>query len=147
MSLSGIVARARSLWLGVRRRTTVEADMNDEFRLHLELRAADLVRSGLSIEAAKRQARLEFGSTERYKEQARRMLRNLHLEGPLGSCRRVLEEMIADIDNGLRVEEEGFTELIGDSAVSLDDIRRRSYGGWYLNAAQALDLRLVGGLV
>ena len=77
----------------------------------------------------------------------RRMLRNLHLEGPLGSCRRVLEEMIADIDNGLRVEEEGFAELIGESAVSLDDIRRRSYGGWYLNAAQALDLRLVGGLI
>ena len=33
----------------------------------------------------------------------RRMMRNVHLEGPLGSCRRVLEEIIADIDNGLRV--------------------------------------------
>jgi hypothetical protein len=33
----------------------------------------------------------------------RRMMRNIHLEGPLGSCRRVLEEIIADIDNGLRV--------------------------------------------
>jgi hypothetical protein len=30
----------------------------------------------------------------------------VHLEGPLGSCRRVLEEIIADIDNGLRVEDE-----------------------------------------
>jgi hypothetical protein len=27
----------------------------------------------------------------------RRMLKSLHLEGTLGSCRRVLEEMIADI--------------------------------------------------
>jgi len=36
----------------------------------------------------------------------RRMMRNVHLEGPLGSCRRVLEEIIADIDNGLRVEDE-----------------------------------------
>jgi ATP-dependent protease ClpP protease subunit len=27
----------------------------------------------------------------------RRMTKDLHLEGPLGSCRRVLEEMIADI--------------------------------------------------
>ena len=33
----------------------------------------------------------------------RRMLRNVHLKRPLGSCRRVLEEIIADIDNGLRV--------------------------------------------
>lgn len=77
----------------------------------------------------------------------RRLMRNVHLEGPLGSCRRVLEELIADIDNGLRVEDEGFAELIVGSAVSLDDIRRKSYGGWYLSGAQALELGLVAGLV
>jgi ATP-dependent Clp protease, protease subunit len=77
----------------------------------------------------------------------RRMMRNVHLEGPLGSCRRVLEEIIADIDNGLRVEDEGFAELIVDSAVSPEEIRRQSYGGWYLSAAQALELGLVAGLV
>jgi hypothetical protein len=75
------------------------------------------------------------------------MIRTVHLEGPLGSCRRVLEEIIADIDNGLRVEDEGFAELIDGSAVSLDDVRRKSYGGWYLSAAQALELGLVAGLV
>jgi hypothetical protein len=75
------------------------------------------------------------------------MTRDVHLEGPLGSCRRVLEEIIADIDNGLRVEDEGFAELIEGSRVSLDDIRQRSYGGWYLSAAEALDLGLVRGLV
>jgi hypothetical protein len=57
----------------------------------------------------------------------------------------VLEEIIAD--NGLRVEDEGFAELIVDSAVSLDDIRCKSYSGWYLSAAQALELGLVAGLV
>jgi hypothetical protein len=77
----------------------------------------------------------------------RRMMRDLHLEGPLGSCRRVLEEMIADIDNGLRVEDGGFAELIEGSAVSMDEIRRRSYGGWYLTAPQALELGLVAGLI
>ena len=77
----------------------------------------------------------------------RRVTRDVHLEGPLGSCRRVLEEIIADIDNGLRVEDEGFAELIEGSQVSLDDIRRRSYGGWYLSAAEALDLGLVAGLI
>ena len=77
----------------------------------------------------------------------RRMMRNVHLEGPLGSCRRVLEEIIADIDNGLRAEDEGFAELIVGSAVTLDDIRRRSYGGWYLSASQALELGLDAGLV
>lgn len=77
----------------------------------------------------------------------RRMTRDVRLEGPLGSCRRVLEEIIADIDNGLRVEDEGFAELIEGSRVNLDEIRRRAYGGWYLPAPEALDLGLVAGLV
>jgi len=77
----------------------------------------------------------------------RRMQRTVHLEGPLGSCRRVLEEIIADIDNGLRVEDDGFAELISGSAVTLDDVRRKSYGGWYLSADQALELGLVAGMV
>jgi hypothetical protein len=45
------------------------------------------------------------------------------------------------------VEDEGFAELIVGGAVTLDDIRRRSYGGWYLSAPQALQLSLVACLV
>ena len=69
--ISGIIARARSLWEAIRRRPDVEAEMNDEFRTHMEMRADDLKRTGLTSSAARRQARLEFGSTERYKDEAR----------------------------------------------------------------------------
>jgi ATP-dependent Clp protease, protease subunit len=58
-----------------------------------------------------------------------------------------LEELIADIDNGLRIEGGGFAELIEGSTVSLEEIRRRSYGGWYLTAPQALDLGLIAGII
>ncbi|MEX2281263.1 MAG: ABC transporter permease, partial [Gemmatimonadota bacterium] len=68
---SGIMARVRSLWSGLRRRSAFEAEMREEFRLHVELRAKDLVRSGLSKSEALRRARAEFGSAERYKEEAR----------------------------------------------------------------------------
>ena len=71
----------------------------------------------------------------------------LHLEGPLGSCRRVLEEMIADIDHGLRLEEQGFSELIDGANVDAEEIARRAYGGWYLSAEEALSRGLVAGLV
>ena len=77
----------------------------------------------------------------------RRMTKDLHLEGPLGSCRRVLEEMIADIDHGLRLEERGFTELIEGSNVDAEEIARRAYGGWYLSAEKALSRGLVAGLI
>jgi predicted permease len=66
--LSGLLARVRSLWQGVRRRPDVEAEMDEEFRLHVELRAADLVKSGLQPNDAVRPARLEFGSAEWYKD-------------------------------------------------------------------------------
>ncbi|MBC7895194.1 MAG: ABC transporter permease [Cytophagaceae bacterium] len=66
--LSRTIARMRSLLGSVRRRDHLDAEMDEEFRLHLELRAADLVRTGLSPAAATRQARLEFGGTERHKD-------------------------------------------------------------------------------
>src|ERR1700757_4496183 len=77
----------------------------------------------------------------------RRMVKDLHLEGPLGSCRRVLEEMIADIDHGLRLEEQGFAELIEGANVDADEIARRAYGGWYLSAEEALNRGLIAGPV
>ena len=70
--LQGSIARVRSLWRGVRRREDVESEMSEEFRLHQEMRAADLVRSGLTPAAAARQARLEFGSAEMHKDEGRR---------------------------------------------------------------------------
>ena len=64
-------SRARSLWRGIRRRGDVEVEMSEEFTHHLELRAGDLERSGLSRAEARRRARLEFGSLEQHKHQSR----------------------------------------------------------------------------
>ncbi len=69
--ITELMARMRSLWHGVVRTRQVNADLNEEFRLHIELRAADLVRSGMTPAEAARNARAEFGSTEHYVEKAR----------------------------------------------------------------------------
>lgn len=45
--------------------------MQEELRAHLDQRADDLMRSGLTPEEARRRARDEFGSVERYKEELR----------------------------------------------------------------------------
>jgi predicted permease len=52
-------------------RARFEREMSEELRLHIEHRADDLVASGLDRERAVRQARLEFGAVESYKEQCR----------------------------------------------------------------------------
>ena len=64
-------ARLRSFWHNVLHRSDVERNMSDELQFHLERRAEDLIaRGGLSPAEAMRIARLEFGSVEKYKEEA-----------------------------------------------------------------------------
>jgi putative ABC transport system permease protein len=67
-----IRAAIRSLIVGLFRRDRVEHDFADEVEFHLDARARDLIRRGLSPAEARRRARLEFGSVERYKEDVRR---------------------------------------------------------------------------
>ena len=63
--------RLRLLWRAVFGRTTLERDMHEELRFHLESRAADLARSGASPAEAARRAHIEFGAVEGYKESCR----------------------------------------------------------------------------
>lgn len=68
-------ARLRSLWRAVCRRSAMEQDMADELAFHLERRIEDLMRRrGLPVDEARRVARLEFGSIEKHKDEARRSL-------------------------------------------------------------------------
>ena len=66
-----LLARIRSLLRDIRRRDALNDDMDAEFRLHMEMRAEDLVRGGSTPAEAARQARLEFGSTESFKDRGR----------------------------------------------------------------------------
>src|ERR1051326_7279675 len=73
--LSGLgedmLARIRSFWMGLFRRSEVERDLTDELRAHIEERAAAIERTGVERPEALRRARLEFGAVENYKEHCR----------------------------------------------------------------------------
>ena len=68
-TISGAAARVRSYVRGWRRAGAVEADMDEEFRLHLDLRTRDLMATGLSHDEAARRARVEFGHVATHREQ------------------------------------------------------------------------------
>src|SRR6266536_3220626 len=65
------IAELRSLIAGLFGRRRVESEMSQEIRFHMESRAADLLAKGIDPGEARRQARLEFGSIEKYKEEMR----------------------------------------------------------------------------
>jgi hypothetical protein len=64
--IAPLLSRVRSLWRGVARTHDLDAEMREEFEQHIEMRAADLMRSGLSQAEAERTARVEFGGTYQY---------------------------------------------------------------------------------
>jgi putative ABC transport system permease protein len=71
VSVARLLARARAMHRGLFHRADVELEMREEFRHHLAERADDLVRAGLTPDAAKRRARREFGHEGTHREQAR----------------------------------------------------------------------------
>jgi len=87
-----MLKRLQLLWRALAARSTLERDMDDELRFHLETRAADLERSGVAAHEAARRARLEFGAVEGYKERCREA-RGL----------RPFDEMRGDLRYALRV--------------------------------------------
>ena len=55
-------------------RSQMRAEMDEELRSHIAHRADDLERSGLARAEAERRARIEFGGSEKYKEQIHQAL-------------------------------------------------------------------------
>src|ERR1700719_2089893 len=85
-------ARLRSYIRGLLWRSRFEKEITDELQFHIQARADDLSRQhGLSHEEAIRKARIEFGSTEKYKDEVRES-RGL----------RLFDELRGDLHYGVR---------------------------------------------
>jgi predicted permease len=82
------------------RRSQIEAEMEEELRSHMQLRADDLERSGLDRAKAERSARVEFGGRERSKEECREALGG-----------NFIETLVMDVRFSIRVlrKSPGFT--------------------------------------
>lgn len=64
-------SRISSFFRSLLRRRRLEDDIEDELAFHLKARRDDLMRQSLSRREAERQARLEFGAVEAYREECR----------------------------------------------------------------------------
>ena len=65
------IAYLKSLTARFLRREETERELEQEIQSHIEMRTNDLIRAGWDSAAARRQARIEFGSPENFKEECR----------------------------------------------------------------------------
>ncbi len=85
-----LFARLRARWRGLVRPSALDADMDEEIRLHIEMQAERLMRERqLDPAEARRQAHVAFGGVEKWKEEGRdtrgrRWLDHLALDTRLG---------------------------------------------------------------
>jgi ATP-dependent Clp protease protease subunit len=77
----------------------------------------------------------------------RRLDMTLELNGPLKANALRVKELASEIEIGLRLEEEGFADLIRDSQVSMEELMERASANWYMQAAEAAARGIVAAIV
>jgi ATP-dependent Clp protease protease subunit len=67
----------------------------------------------------------------------------VQLSGPLNTLAPVLLAKLNEIQDSIRIQDEGFAALVEGSKVSLDELRAKAPSNWYIEAEEARDLGLV----
>ena len=88
-----LLAYIRSLVRRFIRPSRIGKELDEEVQTHIQLRANDLERSGLTRPTAERQARIEFGSTARFKEECREALGGNFIHGGVQDVRFALRTL------------------------------------------------------
>lgn len=77
----------------------------------------------------------------------RRIEEDVKFLGPLVANIQVAKEILADFENGKRIQNHNFAQLIEGSTVSMEEVLQRAETGWYVTAEEALERKLVEALL
>lgn len=78
----------------------------------------------------------------------RRLSKTLELKGAMRGMEAIVKDTLAEIESALRMERTAFEFLVAGSDVTLDELMGRINGcDWYVTDAQALEMRLIAGIL
>lgn len=73
----------------------------------------------------------------------RLMNSTVQLSGPLNTLAPVLKAKLNEIEDSIRIQDEGFADLVRGSSVSLEHLKEKAPNNWYIEATEARDLGLI----
>ncbi|WP_294294727.1 ATP-dependent Clp protease proteolytic subunit [uncultured Sphingomonas sp.] len=73
----------------------------------------------------------------------RQMTASVELNGPLRMQVANLRAKLHEIEQSIRIEEEGFRALIAGSSVDYDELLKKAPNNWYIDCQEALDMGLI----
>lgn len=73
----------------------------------------------------------------------RLMTSTINLSGPLNTLPPVLKAKLNEIEDSIRIQDEGFADLVRGTSVTLEQLKAKAPENWYIEAAEARDLGLV----
>ena len=73
----------------------------------------------------------------------RLMQSTITLNGPLNTLSYTLEAKLNEIRDSIRIQDEGFADLVAGTKVDLDELKAKATSNWYIEAEEARDLGLV----
>ena len=73
----------------------------------------------------------------------RQMQSTIQLNGPLNTLSYTLRAKLNEIEDSIRIQDEGFRDIVAGSKVAFEDLKERAPNNWYIEAEEALSLGLV----
>ncbi|WP_448660455.1 ATP-dependent Clp protease proteolytic subunit [Sphingomonas sp. CJ99] len=125
--------------------------MGDEVRLLREYKGRELLFLGkVAVYSAGATFMSAFPADKRFLTRGTRIMiherilsKTIQLEGPLKTCIASLKAALHEIEHSIRIEEEGFGDLVQGTQIDLEVLKARAPENWYIEAQEARDLGLV----
>ena len=73
----------------------------------------------------------------------RKLSKKLHIEGPLTTCIATVTATLHEIEASIKIQNEGFKNLIVGSTIDMEEVLRRAPCNWYIEADEAKGFGLV----
>jgi len=77
----------------------------------------------------------------------RQISRTIDLSGPLQSCTAQLKAVLNEIEHSIRIEDEGFRQIVDGSDVTFETVKEKAPDNWYIGSEEAKELGLIADVI